>query len=734
MAVKKTIELDINTKAGLKAMDELGLSFEEAFTEADNLSGQIGELEDALYAMAASGDTSSKTYKELSQQVSVYKKVIIDTDMEVDALSQTTSQNLGGALGGVASGFEIGAGAMGAFGSESVVVEEALLKVASAMAIADGLQGIKEAKKSFKGLKADVLGTAAATKIYAFVQEGFGKSTKAATKGMKLFRGALVATGIGALVVGIGLLIANFDKVVAWGKKMYKSMESIGGAFKLVTIPLNALMDSFDWLMGKMADFGLIDSKETKKAIANAAERVTATEKEGEATGKRYDYEIAKANAAGKSTFKLEQQKRHAFRLTAQKQIEAIKLVAKLNKETTEEQKTQIKELEDAILKSTQETNLAVIANNKSTNDKNLSNYKDHLAKKKEAENIHLAVLRELEAHRISLIEDDFERERAIILNNYAIKKEDLLANFKGTEEDKAALKLAYDEQEQIALDTLHTKKLEDAKIKANELAEASKPSDELPEVGVMPEDALVEIANEDIKGQALFDIKKKWEDKGQEMMSKGLENSMQALTAIDDLSNAINEKKLQDIDNETNSITSKYDAEIYALEAAGKSTEEVEKKKAAAVEQRRIAREKQEKIGFERSKKIQIAMAIIQGIQGTMAAFTAGSSMGPAGIVMGPLLAGLAAVTAGVNIAKIKASKYEGGSAASPDVPSKPEIPSAGEVGGPNFNIVGNSSENQLATSLGNQEQAPIKTYVVSENVTSAQSLDRNRIDTASI
>ena len=69
-------------------------------------------------------------------------------------------------------------GAMGAFGSESVVVEEALLKVASAMAIADGLQGIKEAKKSFKGLKAQVLGTAAATKIYAFVQEGFGKSTK----------------------------------------------------------------------------------------------------------------------------------------------------------------------------------------------------------------------------------------------------------------------------------------------------------------------------------------------------------------------------------------------------------------------------------------------------------------------------------------------------------------------------------------------------------------------------
>ena len=709
MAVKKTIELDINTKAGLKAMDELGLSFEEAFTEADNLSGQIGELEDALYAMAASGDTSSKTYKELSQQVGVYKKVIIDTDMEVDALSQTTSQNLGGALGGVASGFEIGAGAMGAFGSESVVVEEALLKVASAMAIADGLQGIKEAKKSFKGLKAQVLGTAAATKIYAFVQEGFGKSTKVATKGMKLFRGALVATGIGALVVGVGLLIANFDKVSNAVKNAVAKFRDMGTGMKILLYPITALIAAYDMLTGALQYFGLIDDEVTKKAKINAAERVTATEKEGEATGKRYDYEIAKANAAGESTFKLEQQKRHAFRLTAQKQIEAIKLVAKLNKETTEEQKTQIKELEDAILKSTQETNLAVIANNKSTNDKNLSNYKDHLAKKKEAENIHLAVLRELEAHRISLIEDDFERERAIILNNYAIKKEDLLANFKGTEEDKAALKLAYDEQEQIALDTLHAKRVEDAKAKAEEMSLATKPLGEASDGEGLAETIALEVENEEMKQQALFNVKQKWDIANNEMRdasqskefertAKGLENSMQALTAIDDLSNMLTD---------------------LAVQKAGDDE---------------VAAEKARKKGFERSKKIQLAMAVIQGIQGVMAAFTAGASMGPAGVVMGPLMAGLAAVTAGVNVAKIASTKYEGGATTKPDAPKPPQIPSAGEVGGPNFNIVGNSSENQLATSLGNQEQAPIKTYVVSENVTSAQSLDRNRIDTASI
>ena len=49
-----------------------------------------------------------------------------------------------------------------------------------------------------------------------------------------------------------------------------------------------------------------------------------------------------------------------------------------------------------------------------------------------------------------------------------------------------------------------------------------------------------------------------------------------------------------------------------------------------------------------------------------------------------------------------------------------------------PNFNIVGQNSNNQLAQSIANQQQQPIQAYVVSGNVSNAQSLDRNRINTA--
>lgn len=63
------------------------------------------------------------------------------------------------------------------------------------------------------------------------------------------------------------------------------------------------------------------------------------------------------------------------------------------------------------------------------------------------------------------------------------------------------------------------------------------------------------------------------------------------------------------------------------------------------------------------------------------------------------------------------------------------------GEVGGgsagptapaPQFNVVGNSGVNQIAQTLGTQQ--PVQAYVVANNVTTAQSLDRNIIQNASL
>jgi len=62
---------------------------------------------------------------------------------------------------------------------------------------------------------------------------------------------------------------------------------------------------------------------------------------------------------------------------------------------------------------------------------------------------------------------------------------------------------------------------------------------------------------------------------------------------------------------------------------------------------------------------------------------------------------------------------------------------PASGAGGGsqaPAFNVVGASGETQLADAIGSQTQRPARAYVVSNDVTTAQEMDRNIIEGASI
>ena len=51
-----------------------------------------------------------------------------------------------------------------------------------------------------------------------------------------------------------------------------------------------------------------------------------------------------------------------------------------------------------------------------------------------------------------------------------------------------------------------------------------------------------------------------------------------------------------------------------------------------------------------------------------------------------------------------------------------------------PAFNIVGQGGSSQLAEAIGGQEAQPIQAYVVSNDVTTAQSMERNIVETTSL
>jgi len=81
---------------------------------------------------------------------------------------------------------------------------------------------------------------------------------------------------------------------------------------------------------------------------------------------------------------------------------------------------------------------------------------------------------------------------------------------------------------------------------------------------------------------------------------------------------------------------------------------------------------------------------------------------------------AGIVAATGAASLVKIASSKFDEGSTGG----SAPEVSSGGGSQAPSFNVVGNSGINQLAQ----LQTEPTRAYVVSGEVTSQQSLDRNR------
>lgn len=131
-------------------------------------------------------------------------------------------------------------------------------------------------------------------------------------------------------------------------------------------------------------------------------------------------------------------------------------------------------------------------------------------------------------------------------------------------------------------------------------------------------------------------------------------------------------------------------------------------------------------------AKGVAVAQATMSGIEGVQNAYTtAQKSPITAFFPAYPIVqAGLAGVFSALQIKKILSvdkSGNGGGNLAS--VGGGGATPTA-----PQFNIVGQSGTNQLAQSIGAQQGQPIQAYVVGNEVTSQQSLDRNRINTATI
>lgn len=159
-----------------------------------SLKQQLREAQAEVTALSDKFGATSKEAINAAKKAAELKDRIGDAKALTDAFNPDQKfKALSSSLAGVAGGFAALQGAVGLFGNKAEAVEKTLLKVQSAMALSQGLEAVGNSVDAFKNLGAVVKNS---------VSKAFGT-----------LRSAIISTGIGALVVGVGLLIANFETV-----------------------------------------------------------------------------------------------------------------------------------------------------------------------------------------------------------------------------------------------------------------------------------------------------------------------------------------------------------------------------------------------------------------------------------------------------------------------------------------------------------------------------------------
>jgi hypothetical protein len=300
----KLQELDQKLKAG-------GLSMRE-----------MNKLMKEYQTVALQAGSASPIGDRATQSAAALKDQIVDLDTRVRLLSSDTIK-LDTAMAGVATGaaaFQGVTSAVALTGVESEALVKTMVKLQAAQGLVnsvniiaqnlnkDAILGIQIRNTLQKAQNFILYGSAAAvtaestaTKAAAGAKVAMTAATTGTNLALKLFRGALLATGIGAIVVGLGLLIANFDKIV-------KAIQPVIDQFKKMA-DFIGLTDFAGEEAAKNEKARLENLKKLKEEDIERDKRRIEIQKElKDATENNQDAQIALLESQGKSTIKLQRQ------------------------------------------------------------------------------------------------------------------------------------------------------------------------------------------------------------------------------------------------------------------------------------------------------------------------------------------------------------------------------------------------------------------------------------------
>jgi len=198
-------------------------------------------------------------------------------------------------------------------------------------------------------------GSIASTTAMAGAEGGLTTATLGTTTAMKLLRGALIATGIGAIIVLIGTLIANFDKVTSvvqkfsgYVLKAYDYFDNLGVAVKVLIGIFFPFIGVVYGAIKALEYFNIIDNKTERdqqqrheanirridKELAKREKQREIREKQFNAEQKGLEREIALLEAQGKSSDALVEKKIKNSIAYQKEQLNELKLNERILKAT----------------------------------------------------------------------------------------------------------------------------------------------------------------------------------------------------------------------------------------------------------------------------------------------------------------------------------------------------------------------------------------------------------------
>jgi UDP-2,3-diacylglucosamine pyrophosphatase LpxH len=420
---QENIKINFNTNAKQAASDTnaLGASIEHT-TDATNENTNAVKQQDATYKtfktqlreanaelqkqIQLTGESSQETIKaakavaELKDQMGFAKDLAdnFNPDQKMKSLGAAT-QIAGTGLQGLTAG-------MALFGSESEDTQKQLLKVQAAMAFSDAISQMSNLGDQWKLLKATISSSTLATKANtaatgaaAMIQNLFTGSVNASGAGFKALKFAIAATGIGLLVVGLGLVVANFESIKKVVMKVVPGLSAVGDTIMNI---VNAVTDFIgvtseaDRALDRLKANAKASTALNEKFLAEHGDQLDEFTKQKIEARNRYNAEVEKdganqialAQRLNRELAKIEYSRGDESRKIAKENAEkAKKAKEEADKKAREEAEKKAKEDAEALanFKATVAQNeLDLNAQKLQENRDNLQRQNDEIAKSEE--------------------------------------------------------------------------------------------------------------------------------------------------------------------------------------------------------------------------------------------------------------------------------------------------------------------------------------------------------------